>query len=1197
MLAEGQVVDKRPVLTEHALFLLEQRYLRRNEKGEIIETPRQLFERVARCVAYPEKKYGKKNYEYWYNRILNSLLDLDFVPASPYLFNARDPEREKVGGLFSCFVIPLEDSIESIYKCMGEAAKIYQHAGGVGIDLSPLREKGAPVKTAGGVSSGPLSFLEVFNKSSEVVVQGGVRRAASIAFLDVSHPDIIDFISIKSRNLPEINRLMKIILTTQDKVLRNFAKLELKKLQQITSFNLSVKLTDKFMNAVANDEDWHLISPSTKKVVKTIKARKLFRMICEYAWRSGDPGVVFIDTVNKHDKLSQLGRIEASNPCHFGSSKLLTPRGFVKIKDLVCQDGRLVNAQGDIVHGKVWYSGKKKVVKLVFNDGNEIICTPDHKYLTEDGEVVQAADLKGKRIAKYRPLRGHDPLFVKLGYIQGDGILSRLMVGDHLRICFGQKDGDVLSYFGYESNVRYVTTREFDNILGLLGFDFRTLPYRTLPSTIFDWDERRIRSFLCGLYSANGSILNPKKYHRITLKTTCRKLAEQVQELLLRFNIKSYITTNKSQKIKFKNGTYHCRESYDLNIGNMDGIFKFYYLIGFIHEYKNQRLEQLLGIVSDSLVVEVVDYGEEDVYDFTEPLTHWGIVSGLITSNCSEIFMHPYESCNLNAINLTKHIKNGQIDWEKLRQTVQAIVHVADNAIDVSAYPLKEIEKMTKSTRGIGIGVMGFADILVDLGIPYDSVEARNLLSEIYKRINEYAIEESKKLAEQRGVFKLYKGSYWDKKGIKVRNAFFTTAQPTGSVAIIAGVSHSIEPYYNVYYQRRTADGDVLTVLNERFECKLRERGIDVDKVIEELKQKGTIQKIDWLPKDIKELFKCAHDIHYTDHLAMQAAAQKYVDSGISKTINCPADISVKDVEDIYFLAWKWGCKGVTIFREGCKEGVLSLKSSDEKYHDELREFLIQKFCREGLTAKEISELLGVSEQMVFSKLKRYGIKKSEFDTAKNYSKVKLTSILREIIIANLMVGHSKITVINNQGSYRQVIDHLDYATSVRAKFIANGISCTNIMSIATDKVYYYFDTAFLKDICALPVKDNVLQLSRKDLHELLTPHFVRHLFLVGAQRTGHGGIKFITNSRNGKILKSFMWMLANKVGFEVKIKENEVYIPKSAVGDFYAFIESSPFTMSDVEEEAICPECGDRLKTVEGCLRCLNCGWGRCSI
>lgn len=872
-------MTNKPILSENARRLLEARYLLKNDNGDIIETPADMLNRVAYCVAEAEKLFGSKScVKKWADVFLSKMLNMEIVPASPFFFNCRLPGHGKTGNLHSCFVLPIEDSIEGIYNTLKEAAIIYKASGGIGICLSNLREEDSIVGDGSWRSSGALSFLEVMDKSAAIVANAGSRRSASMAMFDITHPDIEKFIKIKSIGLQEIKRLKSIIDNTADMALKAFVQREIDGLQKITKFNLSVKITDAFMKAVNNNEDWNLISVKTDKIVKVIKAKKLFNMICESAWLSAEPGVCFIDTVHRGDLASNVGLIESANPC-----------------------------------------------------------------------------------------------------------------------------------------------------------------------------------------------------------------AEQ-------------------------------------------------------------------------------------------PL-------------------HNYNCCNLIAINLNKLVVDGIFDFDMLKENAKICTRFCEDAFDVSAYPLKKIEDMVKKIRGIGIGVMGFADILIDMGIKYDSKEACDLIAKIYKTIESGAIEESNVLAQERGVPYYYEGSWWHKNNIKVRNLFLTNAQPTGSVAIIADASHSIEPYYSVYYNRQTADGKTLVEINKKFQAAIEKVGLNINDIIEQIRIHKTIQTIKEIPQSIKDIFRCAGDISPEWHVKIQAAAQQNIHQSVSKTVNLPQCATVQDVKNIYMLAHKLGCKGITVFRDGCRTGVLSFDGGE--YKDKFRKFLVQKYSRENLTAKEIGDLLGVSEQCVFAKLKRYGIRKAETQTAICASNRPLGGALKDVILANVLVGHSKINTVGQQSSFRLVSDHLVYAQNIRAQFLDRGIDCGDIMSIVTDKTYYYFDTHFLVDIYNLPIDyDSIVSIkSKRELKQLLTNHFVRHLFLVGGIQTKKGGVKFTPNSRNGVILKQFMELLADKLEIEIKFYDDgNIYIPKANTNIFYDYVEDNVDISMDSNLDLLCPECGMKLEMTEGCKHCSNCNWGACS-
>jgi len=554
-----------PKLTVNALEVLNRRYLLKDETERIVEDPAQMFLRVAKAVANVDRNYGgdpRESEKIFYGMMTR----LEFIPNSPTIFNAGT----ELGQLSACFVLPVEDSLESIFGAVTNMALIEKSGGGVGFDFSRLRPKGDIVMSTKGVASGPVSFMRVFDTATEVIKAGGKRRGAMMGVLRVDHPDVIEFIT--SKQTPGL----------------------------LSNFNISVAITDEFMKTLEEDGEYWLINPRNKERVRELKARDVWDLMAKSAWSSGDPGVIFIDEVNRHNPTPEIGRIESTNPC------------------------------------------------------------------------------------------GEQPLL-------------------------------------------------------------------------------------------------------------------------------------------------------------------------------------------------------------------------------------PYESCNLGSINLSRMVEDGKINWEKLRETVREAVHFLDNVIDANNYPLRKIEAITKANRKIGLGVMGFADMLIKLGIRYDSEEALRLAEKLMKFIEEESHKKSVETGEEKGSFPNFEKSIWRDKYSAMRNATVTTIAPTGSISIIAGCSSGIEPIFAVSFIRNVLGGTRLFETNLLFETMAKEREFYSAQLLEEIARTGSVQKIKAVPDDVKRVFVTALDIEPEWHVRMQAAFQKYTDNAVSKTVNLPSEASVEDVRRVFELAWKLKCKGVTVFRYGSK--------------------------------------------------------------------------------------------------------------------------------------------------------------------------------------------------------------------------------------------------------------------------------------
>lgn len=575
-------------LSENAIKVLERRYLKKDSEGKVCETPDEMFHRVAKAIAAADKMYGAtdKEIKQLEQKFYSVMSSLEFLPNSPALMNAGRPLAQ----LSACFTLPINDSMESIFSTLKATSLIHKSGGGTGFSFSRLRAKSSMVKTTGGVASGPVSFMKVYDAATEAVKQGGTRRGANMGILRVDHPDILEFIKCKENN------------------------------KEITNFNISVAITDDFMKKLENGQDYDLIDPHTKKKVTQLNSRDVFDLIVKQAHKNGEPGIIFIDSINKDNPTPKLGEIESTNPC------------------------------------------------------------------------------------------GEQPIL-------------------------------------------------------------------------------------------------------------------------------------------------------------------------------------------------------------------------------------PYESCDLGSINLSRMCRkvgnHFEIDWDKLKEVTRTAVHFLDNIIDVNKFPLKEIEDATKLTRKIGLGVMGWATLLIRLGIAYDSKEAVTLAEEIMSTIRDEGMRMSRELAKAKGTFPSFKGSIYDKRGknSKIRNATITTIAPTGTISIIAGpCSSGIEPLFAISYYRKVMDNDKLVEVDPLFEEIAQERGFYSKKLMEKVAESGSLAKIDEVPEDIKKIFVTAHDISPVWHVRMQAAFQKYVHNATSKTINFPNEASIEDVAESYLSAYRAGCKGITIYRDRSREEqVLNIAHKEEK--------------------------------------------------------------------------------------------------------------------------------------------------------------------------------------------------------------------------------------------------------------------------
>ncbi len=919
------------MLTGNAVRVLERRYLARDENGELTEDPEGMFKRVAAAVAGADRPFlSEEEIENTYQQFYEMMSSLKFLPNSPTLMNAGRP----LGQLSACFVLPVEDSMQDIFEAVKNAALIHKSGGGTGFSFSRLRPKGSTVKSTGGVASGPVSFMKVFNSATEAVKQGGTRRGANMGILRVDHPDIREFITCKQDN------------------------------RDITNFNISIGVTEEFMEALRKKEKYSLYDPAGGQPERQEYSAEIFGMIVDSAWRNGEPGIVFLDRINRDNVVPGMGEIEATNPCIKGDSWVLTESGPLQVLDILGKKLSLaLNGKFSWTNDAGFFcTGKKRVIRLTTDRGYELTLTRDHlvrkaaclsRFAIEE-EWVRAGDLQpGDRImlsnnrgitwkGKGNHAEGYlSGLLLAHGTLKKEGGIISVWGDDEEALSLVKAAGDAAhtlahrcDFKGFQSTgrdrpgnrMRLSSLRDLASEYGIFA------GHKKITSDIEKTSMEFYKGFLKGIFDTDGTVAGAgDKGISIRLWQNDLECLRTVQRMLHRMGIASSV--------------YDVKPGHELVISN-DNMFVFNQLIGFGSSKRTKRLAEALKGYKRALnrerfvasVTSLAEDGEYKVYDVQVPGVNAFDANGLYVHNCGEQPLLPYESCNLGSINLSTMLKKTgggyEIDYEKLKDTVEKAIHFLDNVIDVNNYPLPEIEEMTKSTRKVGLGVMGWADILCRLSIPYNSREAVGLAEKVMSFVHDEAVKKSQELAERKGVFPCYDKSIYREKGIKVRNAATTTIAPTGTLSIIAGVSSGIEPLYALAYKRNVMDNDSLTEVNTVFLQAAQREGFYSEELMERIVKKGSVRGFGEIPEHIRRVFVTAHDIDPEYHVRMQAAFQNHTDNAVSKTVNLRHDATRDDVKAVYELAYSTGCKGVTVYRDGSRDmQVLSTGAKKRAVH------------------------------------------------------------------------------------------------------------------------------------------------------------------------------------------------------------------------------------------------------------------------
>ena len=863
-------------LSENAVKVLERRYLAKDKKGKVTETPSGMFRRVARNLSFAELEYGaseeiRSQVEEKFHQVMSRL---EFLPNSPTLMNAGRELQQ----LSACFVLPINDSLDSIFSTVKQTALIHKSGGGTGFSFSRLRPAGDLVGSTGGVASGPVSFIGAFDATTEVVKQGSTRRGANMAILDVTHPDILDFIRVK--RVPG----------------------------KLVNFNISVGITGDFMEKVKQGEEYDLINPRTREITGQLNAKDVFDEIVESAWDTGDPGVVFLDRMNEANPNPQLGKIESTNPCVTGDVWAMTAQGPRQVNELVGkQQVLLVNGQLHATSPEGFFpTGVKPVIAVETEEGHRLTLTPDHRvrrvrYEPHNTggvhEWVPAGELRpGDAVEMHDHRQAHR---------RGNSILPMEKIGQPIL-----------------KSLQEVFTKK-NIVVDLRDESIPALCLTNLAHGILSNTQLEL-SYL-GIQSSIQ--LTPRDDGEPSPMTSLRAREDssvQVQEI---------------------------REGKEELVIQGNNLEQFTLQVRYLDSQKQHYLEELALMAKDcpkdyleeetytATIASIKDAGEQEVYDVQVPGVNAFDANGFYVSNCGEQVLLPYESCNLGSVNLARMLcvtdeETLEIDWERLRRVIHTGVRMLDNVIDMNKFPIPEIEEMSRKTRRIGLGVMGWADALIQIGIRYDSEEAIELAHQVMGFIQDETHRASGILAEERGNFPAWEDSIYEK---PMRNSAPVTIAPTGTISIIAGASSGIEPLFALSYVRNIMDGTRMVEVNPHFEALAIREGFHTPDLMERIAETGSLKDLanpaskngQTTPQWVGEIFRTSHDISPNWHVLMQSAFQAHTDNSVSKTINMPADATREDVKNAYVLAYMTNCNGITVYRDGSKaEQVLSTSAA-----------------------------------------------------------------------------------------------------------------------------------------------------------------------------------------------------------------------------------------------------------------------------
>lgn len=771
---------------------------------------------------------------------------------------------------------------------------IYRDIDTVVFEYDSVRPKGEKLKTFGGTASGYESLERMFKKIDWILSNVSGDKIDDKNRYELRPIDAMDFANIIAENVVSggVRRSSQICLFSADDKDIIEAKSNLYK-QVDGDWVLNEEISHRQMS---NNTIYYEDKPSKEQLAWHVKQMRF----------SGEPGFLNVEEAKRRRE-----DFNGVNPCFTGDMRLLTKEGYKTFEELNGRDVDVVNINGKITKGKVWSNGVKDIVEIKLSDGRNIKCTPDHVFMDSEGNQIEANNMKHRRImpAFYKGVED-DTLYSVLGFIQGDGSLTRLKSETHkgIEINLGEKDDDVLNLLEggqKQKRERVYYTGNYNDKLIELGFSSDKLPERSLPETFSDWSMNEKKNFIKGLYSANGSVIGDTGRGRVTLKSTCKKLIDQVGDFLDSIGIKNYTTTNESKKNKFANGVYSMKESYDLNIGTHHGKMMFFRNIGFIQKYKELKLKRYLKLNAPK-VVGIKSSGQEEVYDFNEPETHWGVVEDVVVHNCAEILLDSNGVCNLTTTNCMMFVKDGELDRDGILEAQRLAARAGYRMANVE-FELHDWDIINKRDRLVGVSLTGWQDMVNALGwddsfgdalknkdelitsyltggetgegyIPEGILKQIKLLNDM----REAATEGAKSLAEEVG-------------GVEPK--LVTTVKPEGTQSQMPTVSSGLHYSHSPYFIRRvriSATDPLVDVCDELgYEIK-PENGHDPDNpetVVLEFPVKA--------PKGITK-----SDVSAIEQLEMYRMFMKtYVDHNASITVHVRDD-EWDDVERWLWYNW-----------------------------------------------------------------------------------------------------------------------------------------------------------------------------------------------------------------------------------------------------------------------------------------------------